>query len=208
MDIFNRIEIMDIKKLFRYLSYDLIGSLLLAVSIDIFAVHAKFAPGGVNGLAVIANYLTNVPIGLATLIINVPIILFTYKKLGMHFFLISLKTMLLNVLFIDYILVYFPIYEGPRLIASILSAIFAGIGYSLIFNEGSSTGGTDFIIVAIKQKNDQLSFGLLTFVVDGLIILLSIFVFKDIWSFVYGCIYTVVVSMMIDITTKIITVKI
>ena len=71
------------------LVYDILGSLFLGCSIVCFAVQANFAPGGVNGLAVIANYLFQVPIGLAAVIINIPIILLTFRKLGKAFFLIS-----------------------------------------------------------------------------------------------------------------------
>ena len=88
-----------------------------------------------------------------------------------------------------------------RLAASILSGITSGIGYSLIFNEGSSTGGTDFIIVAIRQKKPGLSFGLLAFFIDGIVIVLSVFVFREVWSFVYGAVYTVITSLAIDGTT-------
>lgn len=184
------------------LLYDLIGALLLGISVCVFAVNAKFAPGGVTGLAVIANRLFRLPIGMATLLINIPILLFTFKRLGWKFFVVSIKTMVICAVFLDHITIRLPVYTGARLWASIFSGICAGIGYSLIFNAGSSTGGTDFIIVAVKQWNDRLSFGFLAFVIDGMVILLSIFVFQDIWSFFYGLCYTIVTSIALDMTTK------
>ena len=183
--------------------YDIFGSLFLGCSIVCFAVHANFAPGGVNGLAVMANYLFKVPIGLATIIINIPIIFLTFKKLGRNFFLISVKSMLISSFFIDYIICYFPIYSENRLLASIFAGITAGIGYSLFFNEGSSTGGTDFIIVAVKRDRPNLSFGLLAFFVDVIVITFSVFVFHEISAFVYGLIYTIITSLAIDGTTKV-----
>ena len=77
---------------------------------------------------------------------SLPIVLFTYRKLGKEFFIISIKSMLICSFMIDYVICCFPIYYGSRLAASILAGITSGIGYSLLFNEGSSTGGTDFII--------------------------------------------------------------
>lgn len=189
------------KRIAGMLAFDVCGSLFMGASIVCFAVQADFAPGGVNGLAVLSNYLFSVPIGMATVLINIPIILLTFRKLGKEFFIISVKTMLISSLFIDYVLCYFPVYTGSRLAASVLSGITSGIGYSLIFNEGSSTGGTDFIIVAIRQKKPKLSFGLLAFFIDGIVIVLSVFVYREIWSFVYGCIYTVITSIAIDGTT-------
>lgn len=189
------------KRIAGMLAFDIFGSLFMGASIVCFAVQADFAPGGVNGLAVLVNYMFSIPIGLAVVLINIPIILLTFRKLGKEFFIISVKTMLISSLFIDYVLCYFPVYTGSRLAASILSGITSGIGYSLIFNEGSSTGGTDFIIVAIRQKKPKLSFGLLAFFIDGIVIVLSVFVYREIWSFVYGSVYTVITSLAIDGTT-------
>ncbi len=184
--------------------FDLLGAFLLSISVVVFAVNAQFAPGGVTGIAVVLNYLFHAPIGIMTLLINIPIVVFTFKKLGWKFFVLSAKTTIISSIFIDYITIYLPSYRGPRLIAAILSGIFAGVAYSLIFNEGSSTGGTDFIIVAVKQWKPRLSFGLLALIIDGTIIVMSVFVFRDIMSFVYGAVYTVVTSAALDLTTKII----
>ena len=77
----------------------------------------------------------------------------------------------------------------------------SGIGYSLIFNEGSSTKGTDFIIAAIKKKRPKMTFGIFAFVIDGIIVLISIFVFKEALAFIYGKIYTVITSIALDLCT-------
>ncbi len=184
--------------------FDLVGSMLLGVSVVTFAVNAEFAPGGVSGLAVILNFIFDLPIGWMTVLINVPIILCTFRKLGLRFFIMSMKSMLLGSLIIDYVMPLFPAYEGSRLLASIFAGVCAGVGYSLIFNEDSSTGGTDFIIVAIKRAKPKLSFGLLALVIDGSIIVLSVFIYRNIGAFFYGMIYTVITSAALDLTTKVI----
>ena len=192
---------MNAKRIAQILLYDLAASMLLGVSIVIFAVSANFAPGGVSGVAVIFNYLFGAPIGLATVLINIPIVLLTFRRLGPAFFLHSVKTVLLNALFADYVVVHLPPYTGSRLIAAILSGVFAGMAYSLVFNMGSSTGGTDFIMAAIRKVKPELSFGMLAFVIDGLVIIASVFVFGEIESFLYGAVYTVVTSLSLDATT-------
>ncbi len=192
------------KKIIRYLICDIIASIFLAVSIDCFAVAADFAPGGTSGLAVMVNYLLDFPIGWVTVVLNVPIILFTFKKLGLPFFLASITTILINSLFTDYVVSRFPVFTGARIWAAVLAGVCAGIGYSIIFNEGSSTGGTDFIIVALKQKHPKTSFGVFCFIIDGSVILLSIFVYGEPWPLLYGAVYTLVCSLCMDGTTKLI----
>lgn len=195
---------MNKNNILKMIIYDIIGSIFLAISVDVFAVNANFAPGGITGLGVISNYLFNIPIGLAIICINIPIILVTFKKLGKEFFFISIKSMIISSFFIDYVVCHVPAFTGSRLIAAILSGICAGIGYSIFFNEGSSTGGTDFIIVAIKKWKSTLSFGFLAFVIDGIVIILSVFIFKEIETFFYGMVYTIVTSIALDLTTKLI----
>ncbi|MBP3427251.1 MAG: YitT family protein [Clostridia bacterium] len=192
---------MKAKRIACILAYDMAASFLLGVSIVIFAVQANFAPGGVSGIAVILNYLFGAPIGLMTVLINIPIILCTFRQLGFGFFLHSIKTVLINAIFADYVVVHLPMYEGSRLLAAILSGVFAGVAYSLVFNMGSSTGGTDFIMAAIRKVKPELSFGMLAFVIDSTVILGSVFVFGEIEAFLYGAVYTVVTSGALDATT-------
>ena len=190
------------QELAKIIVYDLLGSFMVGVSVVLFAVNANFAPAGVTGLAVILNFLFKLPIGWMTILINIPVILFTYKRLGLKFFIMSAKSVLIGSLMIDYLLPLFPAYEGNRILASVFAGIFAGIGYSMIFNEDSCTGGTDFIIAAIKRAKPQMSFGMLTLIIDGSIMTLSVFVYKDIWSLVCGLLCTVVTSIALDLTTK------
>lgn len=190
------------KSILKITIYDIIGSIFLAISVDVFAVNANFAPGGITGLGVILNYLFNIPIGLSIIFINIPIVIFTFKKLGKEFFFISIKSIIISSFFIDYLVYLVPTFTGNRLVAAILSGIFSGIGYAIFFNEGSSTGGTDFVIVAIKKWKPKLSFGFLAFVIDGIVIILSVFIFKEIEAFICGMIYTVVTSIVLDLTTK------
>ena len=190
---------MDVR---RCLLFVLLGALLLGISVDTFAVQADFAPGGITGLAVICHYLFSWPVGLATLLLNIPVILCTFRRLGPQFFLMSLKTMIICAVFVDFIVIHLPVYTGPRLAASVFAGIAAGLGYALIFDADSSTGGTDFIIVALKRAHPKLTFGSIAFVVDGMIILLSVFVFHDLLSFVYGMLYSLLASLFMDIGTR------
>ena len=180
---------------------DVLGAFMLGVSVTSFAVHAGFAPGGVTGLAVIAHHLAGVPIGLGTVLINLPIIALTWRRLGPGFFVMSLKTLLICAFFADCVTPLIPPAPVSRLPASLLSGVCAGIGYALIFDRHSSTGGTDFIIVALRQAHPRLSFGRIAFAVDSLVIVLSVFVFRDFLAFAYGMLYSFMASLSMDSVT-------
>jgi len=190
-----------IKPVARHVAYDLLGNLLLGISVVAFATKADFAPGGVSGLAVMGNHLTGWPIGVATVLINIPVILCTFRRLGLRFFIYSAITVLIGAVMVDWVLAGVPDPGVPRWAASVLAGICAGAGYALIFRIDSSTGGTDFIIVALKRIKPKLTFGFLAFIIDGLIICLSIFVYNDWLAFVYGMVYTVLASLTMDLVT-------
>ncbi|MBO6060996.1 MAG: YitT family protein, partial [Clostridia bacterium] len=132
--------------------YDIIGSILYGIGIYTFASKADFAPGGIAGVAIIINhYLPWVPIGICQLIINIPVAIICYKTLGKRFFIKSVKSMLISSFFIDVILPLVPTYQGERLLAAIFAGVLSGAGLALIYMRGSSTGGTDFIIMSIRK---------------------------------------------------------
>ena len=65
----------SIKKLSIDILFDIVGSTLFAMGIYSFAAKADFAPGGISGLSIIINHYTSIPIGVCTLILNIPVIL-------------------------------------------------------------------------------------------------------------------------------------
>ena len=67
--------------------------------------------------------------------------------------------------------------------------VLSGAGYAVVFMRSSSTGGQDFISMAIKKVKPHISLGIITFVLDTTTIVMgSLIVFKDIDGFIYGII--------------------
>ena len=59
--------------------FDIIGGICYSIGVYTFAKMANFAPGGISGLALILNHLWGTPIGLTILILNIPLVLISYK---------------------------------------------------------------------------------------------------------------------------------
>ncbi|MCR5809187.1 MAG: YitT family protein [Clostridiales bacterium] len=185
--------------------YDIIGSILYAVGYYTFASNADFAPGGVGGIAIIINhYLPWMPLFLCQNIINIPIAIICYKLLGKKFFIKSVKTMFFMWIFGDFIMPLFPKYGGAemleanRLIAAIFAGILTGAGLALIYMRGSSTGGSDFVIMSIRKKKPHMSVGSITLFIDGAIIVIGGLVFGNVNAVLYGIIMTILASLVID----------
>lgn len=175
-----------------------LGCALFAVGVDIFARNAPFAPGGITGLSLIINHLLNVPIGIITLALNIPILIFCGKLMGKTFLWRSARTMVISVIFLDMVFPLFPHFEGEPIVAAIFSGVFMGGGLGLVYLHGSSTGGADFVIMAIKKLHPRLSLGQITLALDFVVISLGGIVFRELNAVLYGIICTFFTSAVID----------
>lgn len=171
---------------------------MYAAGIDTFAGAAGFAPGGVSGLALILNHLWGLPVGIMTLILNVPLVLISYKVVGKKFLLKTAVTMLISTFFLDLVFPFFPLYRGLRLLAAVYSGVLLGGGMVLFYLRGSSSGGIDFLTMAIKKKHPSFSIGKITLMIDLAVILLGWPVFGDVDAVLHGLISTFTSVVVID----------
>lgn len=175
-----------------------VGCFISAAGIYSFAVASGVPVTGIAGLCAILYRLFGVPMGLSNVLINIPIILFSYKLLGKSFFVRSVYCMALFALFTDYLLPQLPVYQGDRLLATLCGGVVCGIGDALIYMNNSSTGGLDFITMAIKVNHPHLPFGNITFAAALAVILLNGAVFRDVDSIIYGIMFNFVASAVIN----------
>ena len=175
-----------------------IGCFISALGIYSFAVAAGVPVTGITGICAILYRLFGLPIGIATIVLNIPIVLFSYKKLGRAFFLRSLFCMVMFAVYTDTILTHLPVYQGDRLLATICGGVIGGIGDALIYMQNASTGGLDFVTMAIKVKHPHLPFGNLTFAAALAVIVLNGVVFHDVDSVIYGLLFNYLVATVIN----------
>ena len=187
-----------LQELIVQLLWELVGSIFIAIGIYNFAVQAEFPMTGFSGISIILYQLFNIPIGLSTILLNIPVAIICYKLLGKKFFISSIRCMIISSVIIDYIAPLFPVYEGSRLLAALCTGIFGGIGYALIYCRNSSTGGSDFIIMAVKALRPHLSIGNIAFCSDIGIILIGGILFKDVDGIIYGMIVNYIFAIVTD----------
>lgn len=186
------------KRLIYDLFIDISAGVLIGVGVYNFAANSEFPLAGVSGIALIFYRLFGVPIGLGSILLNIPIILGCYKTLGKEFFVRSMRSLLITSFLIDYVAPLFPVYSGDRMLAAICTGIFSGLGYALIFMNNSSTAGMDFVSIAIRTKRPHISLGKIVFILDCAIVLLGGFIFKDVDATIYGLIISYLLTYVID----------
>lgn len=187
------------KKCLAEVGGDVLGSLLIAVGLYNFAAASEFPVTGVSGLALVIYYYWCFPIGTVTMVLNIPIILICGRILGLKFMLKSLKTMLISTFFMDVVAPLFPIYEGDLILSCICMGILSGVGYALIYMRNTSTGGTDFITMAIRAKNPQLTLGKIIAVMDcSVLFVCGLLMGGKVDNIIYGLIATYICSVVVD----------
>lgn len=150
-----------------------IGVFILAIGLYYFLIPSDLAAGGVTGFAMIINHLFSIPVGVIMIVANIILFIIAFIVIGKEFGGYTVYNSLL-LSGIIYILEIITPMDGPiiddLLINLIYGILIQAIGMAIIFNENSSTGGTD-IIAKIINKFTQLNIGTSLFAIDSLIVL-------------------------------------
>ena len=186
------------------LLFTLAGTLLFALSVHVFTAPNHIAPGGVSGISTIINYLTRnllkggLPIGFVNLIINIPIIIVGFRKLGRHFMIKTIISLLAFTFFADYGLSWLSPYTGNKLLAAIFGGVLTGGGIGLILSRGGSSGGMDIINKLIQRRVPHMKMGQIIFATDLVIIAFSIFAYGELEPGLYAIIAIYIQSVALD----------
>ncbi len=175
-----------------------IGSAMVAAGLVLFTIPNDIAPGGVSGLATALAYVSPVSVGLWTLILNIPLIILAWWKLGFHPLAKTILTTLLLSGFIELFMRILPPYSNNILLASVLGGVLCGAGMGFIFVRGATTGGTDLISLLLNRAFPNISMGSLLLIVDAAVVVFAVCVFRDIEVALYSIVTIFVTSRTID----------
>lgn len=173
------------------------GSALFAVGMQMFIAPNQIAPGGVSAVAVVLNYLTGMPIGLWSLLLNIPILLLGLGFLGWRFTVKTMTAVVIMSVLTD-AFYFVPVYQGDALLSALFGGLLMGAGMALIFMRDSTTGGVDILSRLIQMRLPYLPMGKLLLLIDVVIICFSALVFGKIETVLYSLVAVAVASYTID----------
>lgn len=175
-----------------------IGVLISSVGINMFLSNAKLLSGGATGIALIFQYLWNIPSGIMVFIINIPLFVLSFIFLPKRFTIYTAIGMfalssaliitkpLANIIKIDDILLY-----------CVCGGAINGIGGGIIFCRNGSTGGFDIISMMIRKKHSNFEIGKLNFCFNLIIVTVGACLF-GLPQALYTLISMYIQSMVID----------
>jgi uncharacterized membrane-anchored protein YitT (DUF2179 family) len=149
------------------------GALLNAISMNLFLIPANVYSSGFTGIAQLLSKVLNeytplnVSMGFLLLLLNIPVAILGWIKVGKSFTIYSFLSVLLSSLFLTLI----PIKEISHDI--LLNAVFGGViqaaGVGITLKWGASTGGLDIIAMVLSRMKDK-PVGTYLFLLNGIII--------------------------------------
>ena len=132
----------------------LIGAALAAFALVNVLVPNSILDGGVNGISIIINNLTNFKLSVLVFGINIPFIYIGYRNLGRDFlvktaFSIACFSLLLELFsHIDYVL------TDDHILATVYGSVILGLGVGLIIKNGGCLDGTESIGIVLSKKTN------------------------------------------------------
>ncbi|MCR8630893.1 MULTISPECIES: YitT family protein [Paenibacillus] len=130
----------------------IIGSALFSVGLEIFLVPNNIIDGGIVGISIIISHLTNIPLGVFLVILNLPFLLIGYKQIGKTFAFSTLFSVIIMSIGTTLLHPVKPITIDP-LLAAVFGGIILGIGVGLVIRSGGSLDGTEIVAILVSKKS-------------------------------------------------------
>jgi len=173
------------------------GSFLFAMSINMFIVPGGIILGGATGFATIINRFTGLKIGTILILINIPLIILSLRRLGKAFLIKTAIGTLATSLAVNF-LTFFPKPVDNPLLSSIFGGITIGASLGILFSKGYTTGGADILVFLLKRRFRQLSNGTLVLIIDVIVVTSSALILKNLDTIFYSAIIIYVQTLVMD----------
>lgn len=174
-----------------------VGAIVYATGQLVFIKPLHIPMGGIAGVALLLNYLFSLPIGLMTLIFNIPLYFLGWRTMGSSFFYKTVYANVVSALWVDLMANVIPGFSGEMVISALYGGIVMGTGLGLILRGGGTSGGTDIVSKWLNRKKD-IPVGTMNFSINVVVILVSAFFYKSADSALYALISSFLSGHMID----------
>jgi len=175
-----------------------LGAAIMAFGVASFLLPNQLSSGGVSGVTTITYYLLNIPMGTMMIIINIPLFIFAWYRIGKEFFVKSLIGTISLSFFIDLLDKYPPV-TSDRFLACIYGGVIIGIGTAIILKASASTGGTELVTNLIKTYNPHIIMSRYLTIIDTVIVTLNVIFLGQVEIGLYSAIAIYLYGKLVDI---------
>lgn len=142
-----RINIIRALKDFVFISFGVVSA---AFGLEGFLLPNNFLDGGVVGISLLTNVLTDIDLSYLLVVINLPFIIIGYTQISKIFALKTLAAIVVLALLLN--VVDFPAITSDKLLISFFGGFFLGLGIGLSIRGGSVIDGTEVLAIYTSRK--------------------------------------------------------
>ena len=191
-------QIIKIKRYTYEVLLSALGCFIMACGTSLFLLPNKLSTGGFSGIATIGYYLFKIPMGSVIFVLNIPLFILGYIRLGKKFLGKTVIGTLLLSIFIDLFERFNPLTQN-QFLSSIYGGIIVGIGSAINLKAASSTGGSDLLAYIIRSYKPHFQTSRLIIIIDTIIVGLNVIFLKNIDIGLYSTLSIFLMGKMIDI---------
>ena len=144
-----------------------LGIFSAAFGLESFLLPNRFIDGGATGISLLVSEVTEIPLSLLIIFVNVPFLFMAYKTIGKQFAVKALLVILGLAMVLA--LINFPEITQDRLLVSVFGGFFLGAGIGMSIRGGSVLDGTEVLAIYLSKK--------LGVKIGDVIILINVFIF-------------------------------
>ena len=190
--------------LHRFSAFDymklVVGSALVAAAFQFFTFPNSIVSGGVTGIAQIIRLLTGIPVGVLSILINIPIFYLGWRhRLGTRRLVLALCVMALISVLIDALALTVLVVTDEPMLGAVYGGVLNGAGYGLIYTTSTTGGGTDIVAKMLRRRYPYINFGTLLFGMNVVVVLTFAFLFKKYDSCMYTMIEMFISSKVVNL---------
>ncbi|MBP5775716.1 MAG: YitT family protein [Clostridiales bacterium] len=134
-----------------------VGAVIAAFALEEFLVPFKILDGGIVGVSMIISQLSGLPLGVLTIVLNIPFVLMGFKRLGIRFLVKAIYAMVLFSVFLGVFKDMKAVTDKEILVVA-FGGVLLGIGVGLILRYGGCLDGTE-IVAMFLSKHVEFSVG-------------------------------------------------
>ncbi len=147
------IELRDELKDAVYLA---VGVASAAFGLESFLIPNGFIDGGVTGISLITNVVTQIPISILLVVLNLPFLIMGWRTVSSRFALKSIGSIFLLALTVQF--VHFPVVTDNELLVAAFGGLFLGLGIGMAVRGGGILDGTEVLAIYLS-RNSSLTVG-------------------------------------------------
>ncbi|MBM7620660.1 uncharacterized membrane-anchored protein YitT (DUF2179 family) [Bacillus tianshenii] len=137
----------------------LVGAFLNAIAMNFFLIPADVYASGFTGVSQLIFRISEdyfpftISTGISLFLLNIPVTILAWKKVGRSFTIYSFLSVFLMSLFLEIV----PIYKvnDDILLNAVFGGVIAAVGVGLTLKWGASTGGLDIIAMILSRMKDK-----------------------------------------------------